>query len=112
MPKVFDASDRAIEEGKGWMRIILASDQAFGDSVMVAERWIFEPGAQGPERVQGQSDQLLYVIQGNGVAVVDGNELAVEPESMLWLEPGDRYYFEAGSRGLEILRGYAPGEGA
>ncbi len=112
MPKVFDESDMAVEEGKGWMRIILASDQAFRDSVMVAERWNFGPGAQGPERVQGQSDQQLYVIRGNGRAVVDRNQLALDPESMLWLEPGDRYYFEAGSRGLEILRGYAPGEGA
>ncbi len=60
--------------------------------------------------IQGEAEQLLYVIRGSGVALVNSEQLPLEPESVLWLEPGDRYRIEAGEHGLEILQSYAPGE--
>ena len=76
---------------------------------MVARRWILEPRAKGPELVQGNTDQLLYVIKGSGSAIVNGKEMSLTDESVLWLEPGEQYQFIAGENKLEILQGYAPG---
>lgn len=97
-------------EGEGWRVVTLADAATIGAPAMVARRWLLEPGAQTPEQVHGDVDQLLYVLRGRGRAVVNGEVLPLEPESMLWLDPGDRYRFEAGEEGLEILQGYAPGE--
>ena len=77
---------------------------------MVARRWTLEPNATGPMLTQGDSEQLLYVIRGSGIALVNGEELPLDRESVLWLEPGEKYQFVAGDSGMEILQGYAPGE--
>jgi quercetin dioxygenase-like cupin family protein len=96
--------------GEGWFEVTLADSRLTGTSAMVARRWILQPGAAGPELVQGDVDQLLYVSRGGGTAVVDGQELALGYESILWVEAGESYHFVAGPDGLELLQGYAPGE--
>ena len=106
MPKVFGADEMKVEKGEGWTRILLANPEIMGEDVMVAEQWEFSPFATGPEQVQGEVNQLLYVIGGRGVAMVNGEQLELEPESILWLEPGERYHFRAGDQGMQILQGY------
>jgi quercetin dioxygenase-like cupin family protein len=96
--------------GEGWTEITLADTQTIGAPAMVARRWVFAPGARGPELVQGEIDQLLYVIRGGGLAMVNGQEFRLSEESLLWVERGERFYFIGGDEGLEILQGYAPGE--
>jgi quercetin dioxygenase-like cupin family protein len=96
--------------GDGWQEITLADAQTIGAPAMVARRWKLDPGARGPELIQGQTDQLLYVIRGSGQAIVDGQTFLLNDESVLWLEPDEPYRFIAGPDGLEILQGYAPGE--
>lgn len=93
----------------GWTKTVLADVKTIGTSAIVAQRWSIEPLATGPEHVHGDTDQLLYVISGNGTVRVNGEILPLEKESMLWLEGGDIYQFTAGDQGLEILQGYAPG---
>lgn len=111
MPTLVNPEDmKTSQKGDGWMVITLADAETFNAPSMVARRWVFEPGAQGPEVVHGDTDQLLYVIGGSGTALVEGEELPLTQESVLWLEPGDRYQFTAAANGLEILQGYAPGE--
>jgi quercetin dioxygenase-like cupin family protein len=97
------------QQGDGWTEITLADAQIIGAPAMVARRWILAPGATGPEQVQNDVDQLLYVIRGSGLALVNGEEFRLSEESLLWLEPGEHYYFMGGDEGLEILQGYAPG---
>ena len=109
MPVIVNSEEMATRRGKGWVEITLADTQTIGAPAMVARRWIFEPGARGPELVQGNVDQLLYVIRGSGLAVVNGQEFRLSQESLLWVEPGERYCFIGGDEGLEILQGYAPG---
>ena len=111
MPIIVNADETKVTRtGPGWTEVTLADAQNIGAPAMIACRWVIEPGAQGPELVQGEVDQLLYVIQGNGLAIVDGQEFPLDDESVLWVEPGERYHFVAGENGLEILQGYAPGE--
>lgn len=111
MPKVLEPDDMQTETGEGWEVVTLADAGSIGAPAMVARRWNFQPGARGPEVTHGDVDQLLFVIRGGGSAVVDGERMELEAESSLWLEPGERYRFEAGDDGLEILQGYAPGDG-
>lgn len=110
MPVIINSEEMATRRGEGWTEVTLADTPAIGAAAMVARRWVFEPGAQGPERVQGEVDQLLYVIRGSGLALVNGQEFRLSQESLLWVEPGERYRFIGGDEGLEILQGYAPGD--
>ena len=110
MPTVIQPEDTHLSSrGEGWQAITLADAQSIGAPAMVARRWLFDPGARGPELTHGEVDQLLYVIRGSGTATVNGEDMPLTHESVLWLEPGDRYQFIAGPDGLEILQGYAPG---
>lgn len=111
MPEIVSPEEmRAIQLRDGCREITLADEKTFGAPAMVARRWELDPYAEGPERVHGDVDQVLYVLRGGGEAVVDGQTFALEQESMLWLEEGERYRFRAGPKGLEILQGYAPAE--
>jgi mannose-6-phosphate isomerase-like protein (cupin superfamily) len=111
MPIIVNPEDvKVTGEGEGWTEITIANSQTFGAPAMIARRWLLKPDATGPELVQQDVDQLLYVIRGNGTAVVDGVDMLLTEESVLWLEPGEQYQFVAGRDGLEILQGYAPGE--
>lgn len=110
MPIIVNAEDvQVTRQGQGWTELTLADNKTTGTPAMVARRWVLEPSAQGPELVQGNTDQLLYVIRGSGTAIVNDQEFPLADESVLWLEPGEQYRFIAGQDGLEILQGYAPG---
>ena len=111
MPIIVKAEDvKVTRQEAGWTEITLVDAEIMGAPAMIARRWIFDAGARGPEMVQRDVDQLLYVIRGSGSAIVDDQELLLNDESVLWLEPGERYRFVAGENGLEILQGYAPGD--
>lgn len=111
MPIIINEEAMSItHRGEGWTEITLADTHTIGAPAMVARRWVFEPGARGPESVHGEVDQLLYVIRGSGLAMVNGQAFRLSKESLLWVEPGERYCFIGGENGLEILQGYAPGE--
>lgn len=101
---------RLYRQGAGWAATTLADKGTIGVPALVARRWTFEPGAEGPWTTHGEVDQLIYVISGSGLARVNAISYPLQPESVLWLEPGDIYRFEAGPDGMEILQGYAPGE--
>ena len=111
MPIILTPENMEVEIAKeGWTKTILADHKTIGTAAIVARRWSFEPMASGPEQVHGDSDQLLYVISGDGSVRVNGDSLLLGKETLLWLEQGDVYQFLAGENGLEILQGYALGE--
>jgi quercetin dioxygenase-like cupin family protein len=95
---------------EGWTKTTLADHKTIGTAAIAAQRWSFEPLAIGPEQKHGDTDQLLYIISGDGMVRVNGESLPLEKETMLWLEDDDVYQFYAGEFGLEVLQGYAPGE--
>ena len=95
---------------EGWTKTTLADHKTIRTSAIVARRWSFKPLAVGPEQKHDDTDQLLYVISGDGTVRVNGESLPLEKETLLWLERDDVYNFIAGEFGLEVLQGYAPGE--
>jgi len=110
MPVIINPEQMKIHGlGDGWRVTTLADGEAIGAETIVARRWSLAARSRGPKTTHGDTEQLLYVISGSGVAIVGKERLPLEPETMLWLEPGDAYYFEAGPLGLEILQGYPPG---
>lgn len=110
MPTIVNTKDAVVtRQGEGWTEITMADAEIIGSPAMVARLWMLKPGARGPELVQGNVDQLLYVIRGSGSAIVNGEEILLTNESVLWLDPGEQYQFVAGEEDLEILQGYAPG---
>ncbi|MFC1923215.1 hypothetical protein ACFLY4_07995 [Chloroflexota bacterium] len=94
---------------EGWTKTTLADHKSISTAAITAQRWSFEPLAVGPEQKHGDTDQLLYVISGDGKVLVNGESLLLEEETLLWLERDDVYQFFAGEYGLEVLQGYAPG---
>jgi hypothetical protein len=67
MPVIIQAQEvTVLRQGEGWREVGLADAATFGEQAMTARRWLFEPGARGPELVHGRTDQLLYVIRGGG----------------------------------------------
>ena len=110
MPIIINAEDTTFaHQGEGWTEFTLVDAKSISAPALVARRWVLEPYARGPELVQGDTNQLLYVIRGSGQAIVDGQEFSLGAESVLWLESGDQYGFIAAETGLEILQGYASG---
>ena len=84
MPIIVNAEDVKITEGDGWVQLTVADAEMMGASAMTARRWVLEAGVQGPELVQGETEQLLYIIRGSGMAIVNGEEMPVSDESVLW----------------------------
>ena len=111
MPIIVNPEIMEVESTReGWTKTTLADQKTIGTSAIAAKRWSFEPLAVGPEHKHGDTDQLWYVISGDGKVRVNAEYLILEEETMLWLEHGDVYQFIAGENGLEILQGYAPAE--
>jgi mannose-6-phosphate isomerase-like protein (cupin superfamily) len=105
MPEFRQAGEIEVEQsGDGWEVSTLADARHVPGMDMVARRWRFEPGAQGPEEPWlGPAERFLYVISGSGLLLVGGRTSAIGRESMVWIERGDRYRLVAGEGPLEIL---------
>jgi quercetin dioxygenase-like cupin family protein len=105
MPEFRQAAEIEVEHhGEGWTVSTLADGRHVPGMTMVARRWLFEPGAQGPEQDwRGQAERFLYVVSGSGRLQVDGGTSELEREYVVWLEPGDRYRIVASEGPLEIL---------
>jgi quercetin dioxygenase-like cupin family protein len=105
MPEFRQAAEIEVDhQGEGWTVSTLADGRHVPDMPMVARRWMYEPGARGPEQDwPGPAERFLYVISGSGRFEAGEESLSIERESMVWLEPGDRYRIVAGESPLEIL---------
>jgi mannose-6-phosphate isomerase-like protein (cupin superfamily) len=111
---------RGDSHGEGWVQTTLADARTFGSPAMVVRRLTIEPGAAGLEvgahasagagtEAEPGTDEMLYVIRGDGFATLVEEQLPLAPETVLWLEPGDRYRLRAGPTGLDVLVAWAPG---
>jgi len=94
--------------GDGCTETILADRHVLGEKVMVTQRWSLDPHTRGPETMNGDYEEMLYVISGSGTAQVGGERYELQPECMLWIERGDTYHLSSGPDGLEVLHYCAP----
>jgi mannose-6-phosphate isomerase-like protein (cupin superfamily) len=56
----------------------------------------------GDERVEGERDEVLYVLEGNGGATVDGEEQELEPGTGVFVARGTPWQIES-AEGLKLL---------
>jgi mannose-6-phosphate isomerase-like protein (cupin superfamily) len=63
----------------------------------------------GPENRHRESDQWLYVVSGQGIAVIEGEEVKLTGASLLLIEHGEGHEIRNTGRGpLETLNLYVP----
>jgi mannose-6-phosphate isomerase-like protein (cupin superfamily) len=74
---------------------------------------VLAPGEQtgGPDNIHEESDQWLFVVSGEGVAIVDGTEVDLSANTMLLIEAGEPHEIRnTGSVPLATVNLYVPPE--
>jgi mannose-6-phosphate isomerase-like protein (cupin superfamily) len=72
---------------------------------------VLSPGTStgGPNNKHPNSDQWLYVISGEGVAVVEGEQLELKTGTLVLVEKGETHEIRnTGTRPLETINFYVP----
>ncbi|HEU0302163.1 MAG TPA: cupin domain-containing protein [Longimicrobium sp.] len=85
--------------------------QASRTSDALAATMVLQPGESegGPDNFHPQSDQWIFVVAGDGVAIVDGEEQALRPGVLLRIDRGERHELRnTGSGPLQALSLYVP----
>jgi mannose-6-phosphate isomerase-like protein (cupin superfamily) len=78
-----------------------------------AAEMVLGPGEQtgGPDNVHEDSDQWLFVVSGEGLAIVDGTEVVLGSNTMLLIERGEPHEIRnTGSVPLATVNLYVPPE--
>lgn len=95
---------KALRFGKGFR---LALRNAHGQ----AAEMVLEPGDKegGPENNHRGSDQWLFVVEGEGIAIVNGRRYGLHSGVLIVIERGDLHELRAtGSTPLRTLSVYVP----
>lgn len=70
-----------------------------------------EKGEDIPLEVHGDTTQIIYIVEGNGMALVDGKRKLLKPGSMLIIEEGTKHYVKnTGKIPLKLHTVYSPAE--
>jgi mannose-6-phosphate isomerase-like protein (cupin superfamily) len=87
---------------------VLHSTKKSQSAVMVLKS---DESTGGDDNVHKESDQWLYVIQGEGLAVINGEEIELLPGMLLLIEAGEKHEIKnTGPKNLETLNFYSPPE--
>ena len=63
------------------------------------------------EETHSDVDQILFFIEGRGMAVIDGSEIAINEEDVLYIQRGAKHnVINTGSEKMKIISIYAPAE--
>lgn len=63
----------------------------------------------GPDNRHEESDQWLFVVSGNGLAVIEGQQIELESATLLVIERGEGHEIRnTGAEPLETLNIYVP----
>lgn len=65
------------------------------------------------EETHNDVDQILFFIEGSGMAILDGSEITVNEEDVLYIQRGAKHnIINTGSEKMKIVSIYAPAEHA
>jgi len=84
-----------------WVRELVRPERGGSRNVSVAEA-VIEPGQRTRRHSHGVSDEVYYILSGEGVVTLGANTYAVEPGSCLLLPAGTVH--SARCDGPEALR--------
>jgi mannose-6-phosphate isomerase-like protein (cupin superfamily) len=92
-------------EFKSDFQVVAGNDRCQAAVMVIA------PGKSegGPDNRHRGSDQWLYVIGGEGVAIVDGKDHLLERGALILIERGEKHEIRnTGQQPLQTLNFYAP----
>lgn len=94
----------AVVYGRGF-EVLLGNERA-----QAAQMVIEQGGVEGgPGSHHEKSDQWLFVISGEGVAVVNGKEIKLKPGSLVLIEKGEMHEIRnTDTNPLQTLNFYVP----
>lgn len=84
---------------------------AVGNARSQAAQMTLSPGAceGGPDNRHVGSDQWLFVVEGEGVAIINAHSYDLKPNSIILIERGDTHEIRATGAGpLRTLNIYVP----
>lgn len=99
------APTRAAPNGDTQITLFAEGDKAFMGKLRVS------PGATIPEH-EDESEEFLYVIQGEGTLTINGTEYEVKPNTGIFIPDGAKAKYENGDRVLEAVQFFAPTDSA
>jgi mannose-6-phosphate isomerase-like protein (cupin superfamily) len=95
------------EDGDTASRAVAIDSQA-GSEVLELHVGRYEPGRSSP-RTLDRSQEIMYVVSGEGTVFVDGEPHPVEPGTAVYLVAGEEYEVEStGPEALLIVSATAP----
>jgi mannose-6-phosphate isomerase-like protein (cupin superfamily) len=66
---------------------------------------------KGDENRHKESDQWMYVLQGDGIAIINNEEIDIVQGSLLLIEAGEPHVIKnTGIKNLETINFYSPPE--
>lgn len=98
------SSQAALTEG---FKILLQNDRSQSAEMVLAKG----ETTGGPQNVHDESDQWLFVVEGEGEAVVDGGEQVLRRHSLILIERGEAHEIRnTGAGPLKTINLYVPPE--
>lgn len=102
-------TDAALKN-KNYRKVIYTSPEDSSSNVQVVLMNL-EKGEDIEMEVHGDTTQIIYIVQGNGIALVDGKRKILRPGSMLIIEEGSKHYVKnTGKIPLKLHTVYSPAE--
>jgi mannose-6-phosphate isomerase-like protein (cupin superfamily) len=89
------------------IKVLFAPDKE-GVQELTFSHAIIYPGSQTDYHTHDRPE-LIYIVNGRGVAVCEGKEIPIEPDVVLWVEKGERHQMKnTGSETLKLATVFIP----
>jgi quercetin dioxygenase-like cupin family protein len=86
--KLFRAADRPWEQGKGYHKRRLVSDEVFPREIDLVQEVRFRKGSTIPPHYHRVQTEVFFVL-GTGSITIDGHRVDGEPGDVIVCEPGE-----------------------
>lgn len=97
---------RSFKMGKGDTRNIFGPGN--GSDNLTFNYAKFEPGMAFTQHVHDSSEDLIFVLEGDGVIRLDDQEFPIEPGDVILVSPGEFHGTVAGPNGLTCCSVQSP----
>lgn len=90
--------DENLKADDGWVRMHvqwLCTEKTMGSQSVVLGRTVFEPGGAAHElHTHSNAEEVLYVIEGQGMAISGDEEFEIGPGDVVFVPYGEKHFFK------------------